>query len=260
MRSFHYVLKFVLLGFAIWLADAALLSLFSGMGFGVALWFGASHARRLVRLFILIGALMVGVTGVFRREIECLRVFRMRPSRRASLYGDVRSKDKSCRVLYHSLRMATLMHMSRYDQDNLRILCHCYDMGIVSAPSLERKGGLHVVTQRDDNINMGVNIVKNIPQLSKAAHLIACQQEFYNGKGRRALSGKSIPLACRIFTLALMYDDLTHSGKKLSHAEAMNELEMFSGTVLDPDVVSAFRKLHADKGLAADVAVRLYAR
>ncbi|MBQ1501644.1 MAG: hypothetical protein IIZ45_03400 [Firmicutes bacterium] len=259
MYYFKVVLKYIMIAGVIWLVDSLLAAAFDGITFGAALWGGITQARRLYRLFLLAGLLLLGVTKAARQDLELWRVKRMRPSRRTSLYGDAASPVKSYRLLYHSLRLATLARMSGRDQNNLRILCHCYELGMIGEPDMNAYRGLHIVRTDKSSAVLGSHIAASIPQLAGASYLIACQQEFYDGKGPRGMRGKRIPLACRIFTLVLLYDDLMHGAKRLSKEEALDELQLFSGTVLDPELVRLFIRLNEDPSLASDVAIRLFA-
>ena len=53
-------------------------------------------------------------------------------------------------------------------------------------------------------------------------------------------------------------DELQHGVRHLGSEEALEELRLFSGTLLDPDIVNAFNRLHTDKYTAADVEIKVY--
>ena len=110
----------------------------------------------------------------------------------------------------------------------------------------------------DRSAALGADIAANIPQLARASRLLACQQEYYDGSGCHGLRGEKIPLACRIFTTAMIFDELQHGVRHLGSEEALEELRLFSGTLLDPDIVNAFNRLHTDKYTAADVEIKVY--
>lgn len=254
MRALRKIIKFLGIALLIWIVDSALLSIATGETFGAALWVVASPARRLFRLLIVLVVLLGGFTSLMRQEMEYIRAMKMRPSRRTQLFGNAESSDKSCRLLYHSLRLAAMLKMSRFEQNNLRILCYCYDLGMAAVDGNDR----YSFSSLDRSAALGADIAANIPQLARASRLLACQQEYYDGSGCHGLRGEKIPLACRIFTTAMIFDELQHGVRHLGSEEALEELRLFSGTLLDPDIVNAFNRLHTDKYTAADVEIKVY--
>lgn len=256
----------ILVSGLIWLADALFLSLLGDMPYAVALWSGVGQTRLLIRLITVLVILMIGFTQVLRKEMEYMKVLRMDAADRSALYGDPNSADKSKRLLYYALRLATLMKMSSREQNDLRQLCYCYDLGMIGVPPdfEDLKGKLNEEEQEilDRHIVLGGEIAASIPRLAGISHLIAAHEERYDGRGFQAMYGKSIPLACRILTLVLMFDHYTQAhtggGGVMDVQEALDELDMYVGSVLDPEVMEAFRSLFYDYRLASMITARVY--
>jgi len=265
VRQLKQIITFILISGLIWLTDTLFLSFFGDMPFGLALWSGVGPTRLLIRLILVLVILMAGFTFVLHREMEYMKVVRMNAADRSALYGSPNSPHKSKRLLYYALRLATLMKMSSRQRENLRKLCYCYDLGSVGVPDdlLAREGNLSEEEQkiRDSHITLGAEIAANIPRLARASSLIAAHEERYDGGGFQAMYGKSIPLACRIFAAVMMFDAHTHphnGGRVMEAREALDELDMYAGSVLDPEVVEAFRSLFSDRRLASMITARVY--
>jgi response regulator RpfG family c-di-GMP phosphodiesterase len=265
LRSLQRLTTFIIFAGLIWLADALILSLTGHMPLVFALWSGVSQTRLLIRLLVILVILMAGVTSVLRKEMEYMKVLRMNAMDKTALFGAPNSTDKSKRMLYYALRLATLMKMSAREQDNLRKLCYCYDLGMIEVPQeiLDQDGKLDAQAQRiwDNHIAAGAEIAANIPQLARISPLIVAHEERYDGGGLQAMYGKSIPLACRIFAAVMLFDEYTHlrpEGRVMDDLEAMDELDMHVGSVLDPEVVEAFHSLFTDRRLASTITARVY--
>lgn len=86
--------------------------------------------------------------------------------------------------------------------------------------------------------------------LSTATEIAYHHHERWDGKGYPAgLSGKDIPLAARLMSLADVYDALTSKRpykEPWSHADARTEIIRGRGTQFDPQVVDAFLAIEDD--------------
>lgn len=267
MRQFRAILPFLTAAILFWIVDTLLLTIISGDGFVIALWEGTTPGRLIFRLIVALALLLIGVTRVLRREMDYMRVLNMGSEAKISRFGSPDSIDRNQRMLYYALRIATLMKMSGSEQHNLRILCYCSDIGLVGVPAniLAKRGHLTAAEQRiwDEHIRLGADILANIPKLARASRLIASHEEKYNGAGVGARYGKNIPLACRIFTAVEMFDRFTHPdnpAQTMTQQEALDELNLYAGTALDPDVVEAFHRALADHKFATALTVQVYTR
>lgn len=94
----------------------------------------------------------------------------------------------------------------------------------------------------------GFDIASSIPTLTKGATDVICHHhERWDGTGYPdALSGTTIPLVARIFSVVDVYDALTSRRpykEPWSANEARAEVERQAGTQFAPDVVRAFLSL-----------------
>ena len=243
------------LALLLWLADSWLfLRIQPETTFFAALWAAPSALRVLLRSLLSLALLGWG----WQKSRYLLKISQgicFVPShQQPSSWGREESHDKSQRLLYHSLRLAEYFKMPLPEQDNLRLLCYCYDLGKVALPEAVLDADKRSPMQQDqwdDHVFWGAQIAGLIPELAPAAGLIKAHHEAYDGSGILGLLGEKIPLACRIFRLVWLYDGLTHPGrghKALVCAEALQELTFFSHTLLDPLVVEAFLKLMSPRG------------
>jgi putative nucleotidyltransferase with HDIG domain len=90
--------------------------------------------------------------------------------------------------------------------------------------------------------SIGAEIVEPVGQLSAEAPLIRSHHEWFNGSGYPdGVEALDIPLGARLMTIADAYEAMTSSRPyrttPLSHEQAVNELEKYSGIQFDPDIV-----------------------
>jgi putative nucleotidyltransferase with HDIG domain len=89
---------------------------------------------------------------------------------------------------------------------------------------------------------IGAEIVSPARQLSEEAPLIKAHHEWFNGSGYpNGLEALNIPLGARILTIADAYEAMTSSRPyrktPLTHEQAIDQLEKFSGIQFDPEIV-----------------------
>jgi HD-GYP domain-containing protein (c-di-GMP phosphodiesterase class II) len=94
---------------------------------------------------------------------------------------------------------------------------------------------------------MGVNIVRHVPQLVQCLPGILHHHERFDGTGYpQRLKGERIPLAARILAIADAFAAMT-SDRKYSEAlpveEALDEIKRGAGTQFDPRLAQLFCSL-----------------
>lgn len=125
----------------------------------------------------------------------------------------------------------------------MRTLCYAYDIGRhIDGATFE------------DHARRGAELCADVPELAHAAHLVATHHEKWDGSGIMGLSGLDIPLGSRIFALAWVYNAFTkpYGAWRLSTEDALDMLQMYAGTALDPELVAVFTGLLRQRSLAAE--------
>jgi hypothetical protein len=89
---------------------------------------------------------------------------------------------------------------------------------------------------------IGAEIVAPATQLAEEAPLIKAHHEWINGSGYPdGVEALDIPLGARILTIADAYEAMTSSRPyrktPLTHEQAVDQLEKFSGIQFDPEIV-----------------------
>lgn len=145
------------------------------------------------------------------------------------------------------LEIAKKIRLSSNQQDDLALLAKVHDLGKVGIPDhiLSKTGQLteeewKIMRQHPEK---GYRIATSSPHLAGISRLILCHHERWDGKGYPlGLSGREIPIECRILAIADAYDAMTSVRpyrKQISKDEAILEIKANVGLQFDPDLVKA---------------------
>lgn len=155
----------------------------------------------------------------------------------------------SDRVEAMAHKFAQLLEMGQEAQEiaKLSLFARLHDIGKVAMPVelLNKKA-----TLSEDELRIihkypqiGCTMAQSIGEPALAQSILAiCEQ--WNGSGYPyGLKGELIPTIARIIAIIEAYDVMTHDQpykSKMSHEEALIELQRFSGTQFDPNLLSLF--------------------
>jgi putative nucleotidyltransferase with HDIG domain len=159
---------------------------------------------------------------------------------------DPYTRDHSFRVSHITEAMCRVMRLPEHEIEKIKWAGLLHDVGKIGIRDhiLLKEGPLN----KEERITMnkhpwiGSEIVKQASQLSELAPLVATHHEWFNGSGypggKEALD---IPLGARIMTVADAYEAMTSSRPyrktPLTHEQAIDQLEKFSGIQFDPEIV-----------------------
>jgi len=145
--------------------------------------------------------------------------------------------------------------MSSEESEQVSFFSIMHDVGKIHIPDriLQKSGPLtaeewevmqtHCIT--------GERILGEKAFYQTAREIARSHHEHWDGSGYPdGLKGESIPLAARIVTVADVFDALTHERPYKpvwSVEEALAEMKMLSGKVFDPDILSVFLGIQANK-------------
>lgn len=176
---------------------------------------------------------------------------------------DLRDKETeghSQRVTEMSVRLARAMGVGAEEIVQIRRGALLHDIGKMGIPDriLLKPGALtdeewQVMRRHPDYAR---EMLSPIEFLRPALEIPYCHHERWDGGGYpRGLAGEEIPLAARIFTLADIWDALSHDRpyrKAWAPGRVIEYIASLSGTTLDPVVVETFLRLHR-AGLVSDL-------
>jgi diguanylate cyclase (GGDEF)-like protein len=157
-------------------------------------------------------------------------------------------------------------HLDLPDQeiDRLRIAALIHDIGKVAVPEeiLEKPTSLTSAEWRSvvQHPRIGQVILEQATALKDAVPIILHHHERYSGHGYPyGLRANDIPLGARIVAIADAYDAMTHDRpykRAMSHEQAIAELRRHAGTQFDPELVTLFCDLYAQRAPEPDATIQ----
>jgi response regulator RpfG family c-di-GMP phosphodiesterase len=172
------------------------------------------------------------------------------------------SKGFSSDIVQYCKSMAQKMGMNEEDAGHLEISALLRDIGKVSISDDHLKTPLDQLdTNNQRKVKnypvVGEALLHEIESLSQPAKFIRNIKENFDGNGfPDGLAGKDIPLGSRILSVINDYYALQDGnliiGEIFSAAKALDYLDQHSGSLYDPEVISAFKDTLGHGGSARD--------
>ncbi len=225
---------------------------------GVSATFVYQQSSLLGTIVILILMLVYGIRMVlniyFKAEqkyVKTIETFLNVAENKIPYYGGHSQRvTKLCRLLLNHFRLS---------REERRIIEHAallHDIGKLGLP--EKLLRIHSyltsdeVQQLETHPATGKNLLEQVSGLEKAAELVHCHHEKYDGSGYpRSLAGEGIPFGARVIAVANTFDNLVFR-TGLRFEQVCAELQNLAGSELDPGLVKIFLKsLFENKHAAA---------
>lgn len=158
---------------------------------------------------------------------------------------DTYTKVHTERVTTISMAMAVEMGLEQSMVENIYIGCHLHDIGKIGIPdAILRKPSILTSEEYEvmkSHVMVGMNIVKDIPELGAAMNSILYHHERFDGRGYpNMLNRYNIPIEGRVTAVADSFDAMTSDRpyrKAMMLDNAVNELRRCSGSQFDPEIV-----------------------
>jgi putative nucleotidyltransferase with HDIG domain len=156
------------------------------------------------------------------------------------------TRDHSFRVSTITEAMCREMRLPESEIEKIKWAGLLHDVGKIGIRDniLLKEGPLdkHERTLMNQHPTIGAEIVAPATQLSAEAPLILAHHEWFNGSGYpNGVEALNIPLGARILTIADAYEAMTsprpYRKTPLTHEQAVDQLEKFSGIQFDPGIV-----------------------
>jgi diguanylate cyclase (GGDEF)-like protein/PAS domain S-box-containing protein len=100
---------------------------------------------------------------------------------------------------------------------------------------------------------IGYRILSTVNEMSEMAEYVLSHHERWDGKGYpKGLKGEEIPFKARIISIADAFDAMTSERtyqEKMSQNVALVEIEKYSGTQFDPQLIRVFKKMFESNSL-----------
>jgi len=167
---------------------------------------------------------------------------------------DNETAGHSQRVCRYSLEIARAMGWSEKQLESLARGAYLHDVGKLGIPDgiLLKPGPLTGEERKfmQQHVQIGFDVVKDIPFLADAAEIILMHHERYDGGGYpRGLKGKEILVGARIFAVADTLDAITSDRpyrRATSFESAFDTIRRVSGSQFDPQIVDVFLSIPED--------------
>jgi putative nucleotidyltransferase with HDIG domain len=158
------------------------------------------------------------------------------------------------RVCRYSLEIARAMGWSQKQLETLARGAYLHDIGKLGIPDgiLLKPGPLTENERKlmQQHVQIGFDVIKDVPFLADAAEIILMHHEQYGGAGYpRGLKGEEIRPGARIFAVADTLDAITSDRpyRRASSFESAREtIRHLSGSQFDPRVVEVFLSIPED--------------
>jgi len=171
------------------------------------------------------------------------------------------------RVAFYSDLLAQRLRLSEEEHELVRLAAFLHDIGKVGVPTdlLLRPGALDPEERAlvEQHPEIGARLIKPLNISSSVGSAIQHHHEWWDGTGYPAgLSGKEIPLAARIISVADAFDAMSSDRpyrRALDREIVISEIQRFSGVQFDPDIAKEFIAIldtgvcEVDPELLADV-------
>ncbi|MCZ6695256.1 MAG: response regulator [Acidobacteria bacterium] len=164
---------------------------------------------------------------------------------------DSETMGHSLRVAAYTAHMAEQMGIKGSMMTDIYRGALLHDFGKIGVPDaiLRKPGKLtpEEWVEMRKHPEIGYRILHGINFLESSRQIVLSHQERFDGTGYpRNLKGEEIPLGARIFCVADTLDAMTSDRvyrKALPYETARAEIEKYSGTQFDPEVVKIFLKI-----------------
>ena len=151
----------------------------------------------------------------------------------------------------YAYKIAKAIHLTSTQMDQIELLAKFHDIGKVGIPDsiLKKPSVLNEAefTIMKTHTQIGERIARESGELSGISHLILKHHERWDGNGYPiGLSGKDIPISCRIISIVDAFDAMTNDRpyrKAMAEDNAIKEIARCSGTQFDPVLTDVFMEM-----------------
>lgn len=209
------------------------------------------------------------IVQVFKKAEERMYFNKLKESKEAKLSMVKYLKDKLEEISFETklhyerlknlcLGLAAKIGLSDKEKEELKLLCEYHDIGKIGVPSYIWQKKEPLSEDEWEKIKRHSEIGYYIMGASKEVlaidELVLVHHERWDGKGYPGFLEKDkIPILARIFSIADAYEAIVNDRpykSRISHKEALKEIENKAGTQFDPYLAKKFVQMMSNNELA----------
>ena len=157
------------------------------------------------------------------------------------------------RVRRYALQLADAIDLNEQETDGLQLAAILHDIGKIGIDDAILRKSNRLTDEEQQRMRehprIGVRIIGHIEEMQNVIPGVLHHHEWYDGSGYPAgLTGERIPLQARIIAIVDAFDALTTDRPyrpASSSEEALDLLELHSGSHFDPHLLGIFRSLQS---------------
>jgi len=154
------------------------------------------------------------------------------------------STERAARVAWYSANVGKALKMTTDELELLQLASRAREIGKLSLPDHEIHQGDVMLSDPTSLGNFAYPafsslIMRQVPQFTQLADVVACQLENFDGSGQSGLKGGAIPLTSRVLRAVAAFERSEALHGVRNNSESLGYLFRDANRIFDPEVLTA---------------------